>query len=299
MTLLTLFAVLGFAAPQDQDFVWYDPNHLLAGHWLILLMMTIVALLLIVPRSSTRPIELAREVFIVIPAVLLYDVARGMVAGREAEAVARATNLVDIERATGMFWEQAIQNWFLKIQPLTNFMNFTYLMGMWPVIVLIAIWLFFRHRDAYPLYRDAFLISGAIALVCYALLPVAPPRFVEELGFVDTVASQTQAYALPDAPLIVNQYAAMPSLHFGWVLLACIALIHRSNGIAPKLLGIYFPTAMFFSIIATGNHFILDAVAGAAVVLLGLALSYTLHSAIDRTLAGSPEPVPVLVSSSD
>lgn len=298
MNLLTLFAVIGFAAPKDQGFAWYDPNHLLAGHWLILLIMTAVALLLIVPRSSTRPIELAREVFILIPAVLLYDVARGLVEGRESEAVQRASNLVDIERATGMFWEQAIQNWFLKIQPLTNFMNFTYLMGMWPVIVLIAIWLFVRHRNAYPLYRDAFLISGAIALVCYALLPVAPPRFVEGLGFVDTVASQTQAYALPDAPLIVNQYAAMPSLHFGWVLLACIALVHRSNGIAPKLVGVYLPAAMFFSIIATGNHFILDAVAGAAVVILGLALSYSLHSVIDKKPIGSREPVPVFASSS-
>ncbi len=299
MNLLTWFTVIGFAEPKSQGFTWYDPNHLLAGHWLILLFMTIAVLLLVMPRSSTRPIELAREVIIVIPAVLLYDVARGLVAGRESEAVQRASNLVDIERATGIFWEQAIQDWFLNIQPLTNFMNFTYLMGMWPVIVLIAIWLFVRHRDAYPLYRDAFLISGAIALVCYALWPVAPPRFVDGLGFVDTVATQTQAYALPDAPLIVNQYAAMPSLHFGWVLLACIALVQRSNGIAPKLLGVYFPAVMFVSIIATGNHFILDAVAGAAVVLLGLALSYSLHSVIDKKPAGVLEPVPVYASSSN
>ncbi len=292
-------AVIGFTAPKDQGFAWYDPNQLLAGHWLILLVMTIVALLLVMPRSSTRPIELARELLIVIPAVLLYDVARGLVQGRESEAVQRALHIVDIERATGMFWEQAIQNWFLQFQPLTNFMNFTYLMGMWPVIVLIAIWLFTKHRDAYPLYRDAFLISGAIALVCYALLPVAPPRFVDDLSFVDTVASQTQAYALPDAPLIVNQYAAMPSLHFGWVLLACIGLAHRSTGVAPMLLAVYLPTAMFFSIIATGNHFILDAVAGAAVVLVGLALSYGLHSMIGGKPVDLQEPVPVYARSSN
>jgi len=297
--LQLLPAVIGFTAPKEQDFAWYDLNQLLAGHWLILLVMAIAALLLVMPRSSTRPIELARELLIIIPAVLLYDVARGLVQGRESEAVQRASNIVDIERAAGMFWEPAIQNWFLGIQPLTNFMNFTYLMGMWPVIVLIAIWLFAKHRDAYPLYRDAFLISGGIALVCYALLPVAPPRFVDGLGFVDTVASQTQAYALPDAPLIVNQYAAMPSLHFGWVLLVCIALAHRSNGIAPMLLAVYLPTAMFFSIIATGNHFILDAVAGAAVVLVGLALSYGLHSMIGDKPADLQEPVPIYARSSN
>lgn len=299
MTMLTQLAVLGFAAPKDQRFAWYDPNHLLAGHWLILLIMTIVALLLIMPRSSTRPIELAREVFILVPAVLLYDLARGLVEGRESEAVARATNLVHVERAIGIYWEPSIQSWFLAIRPLINFMNFTYLMGMWPVIVLIAIWLFIRQRETYPLYRDAFLISGAIALVFYALLPVAPPRFMGDLNFIDTVATRTQAYSLPDAPLIVNQYAAMPSLHFGWVLLACVGLIHKSNGIAPKLLGIYLPTAMFFSIVSTGNHFILDAIAGGAVSLLGLAISYSLHSVIDKKPAGVREPVPVYASSSN
>jgi hypothetical protein len=143
--------------------------------------MTIVVLLLVTPRSSTRLIELARELLTVIPAVLLYDVVRWLVEGRESEAMARATQIVHLERVSGIFWEQGIQDHIMAVRPLMNFMNFTYLLGMWPVIVLVAIWLFFSN--VYPLYRNAFLISGAIGLVI-ALLPVAPPRFVDGLGFV-------------------------------------------------------------------------------------------------------------------
>jgi hypothetical protein len=293
MDALTLPAVIGFPAPRQQGFSWYDPNHLLAGHWLLLLLMTIVVLLLVTPRSSTRLIELARELLTVIPAVLLYDVVRGLVEGRESEAMARATQIVRLERVSGIFWEQGIQDHIMAVRPLMNFMNITYQLGMWPVIVLVAIWLFFQHRDVYPLYRNAFLISGAIGLVIYALLPVAPPRFVDGLGFVDTVAARTQAYSMPDAPLIVNQYAAMPSLHFGWVLLCGIGVIHRTRGIAWKLLGVYMPAAMFVAIVATGNHFILDAVAGAAVALLGLAASYVLLRTIRSGETESREPVPV------
>jgi hypothetical protein len=277
MSLLALPAVIGFPGPRESDFVWWDPSNLVTGRWLLLLLMTIVVLLLVVPRSSTRPLELARELMIVIPAVVLYDIVRGLVAGRESEAIARAQHIIELERSVSIFWERGIQDAFMATQPLMNFMNFTYLFGMWPVIVLTAIWLFFQHRETYPLYRNAFLISGAIGLVIYAMLPVAPPRFVDGMGFVDTVAANTNAYALPDAPLIVNEYAAMPSLHFGWVFLCGIAVVHRAKGLAPALLGIYMPVSMLVAIIATGNHFIVDAVAGAAVCLLGLGLSFCLH----------------------
>jgi hypothetical protein len=262
---------------------------LLAGKWVLLALITLVLVCVLVPRTSTTPLEVARELLLVIPAVLMYDLVRGVVAGRESEAIDRALRIVTIERATGTFWELEFQERILGVTPFVNFMNWTYIWGFWPVIVGAAIWLFFLHRDAYPLYRNAFLISGVIGLIIYALLPVAPPRFVDSLGFVDTVAWQTDAYALPDAPMFVNEYAAMPSLHFGWVLLVGIAICHVSSGVWPRLLGVYLPAVMLVSIVATGNHFILDAAAGAAVALIGLALAWSLRFAL-----GGHEPLPVL-----
>jgi hypothetical protein len=272
-------------APDAHSWFPLGLDGLLAGRWLVLLLFTFVMILILSPRTSTRFLEVARELVLVIPAVLLYDLVRGMVAGREDEAIDRAMRIVELERMGGVFWEGAIQNWVIGIDPLLNFMNWTYIWGYWPVIIACAIWLFFLHRDTYPLYRNAFLISGGLGLIIYALLPVAPPRFVDSLGFVDTVAWQTDAYALPDAPLFVNHYAALPSLHFGWVMLVGIAIAHRTAGPWPKLLAIYLPAAMLASIVATGNHFILDAVAGASVALLGLAGAYALHETAGRRVA--------------
>src|SRR3990172_6722928 len=118
----------------------------------------------------------------------------------------RAMSLIRLERALGIFWELDFQHRIVDVRALETFANWTYLLGMWPVIIVVAIWLFFLHRDAYPLYRNAFLFSGAIGLVIYATLPVAPPRFMDGCGFVDTVAGGTSAYSLPDLSILVNQY---------------------------------------------------------------------------------------------
>jgi membrane-associated phospholipid phosphatase len=78
----------------------------------------------------------------------------------------------------------------------------------------------------------------------------------------------------------VNNYASVPSLHFGWVFLSGIAVFRQSNAIASKVLGVFMPIAMLFSIVATGNHFILDAVAGGIVALIGLWGSTTLRTLV-------------------
>jgi hypothetical protein len=282
-----------FGDPASNDgFDWFDLNQLMAGHWLLLPIMTIILVLLALPRSSTRPMELARELLIVLPAVILYDIVRGLVEGRETEAVSRALHIISMERSIGLFWEADLQRMMMEHQALLDFMNFTYIFGMWPVIIATALWLFFWHRSEYAVYRNAFLISGAIGLVIYATLPVAPPRFMEGWGFVDTVASNTKAYSLPDVPIMMNQYAAMPSLHFGWVFLCGIAMVRHSRRLAVRAFGVYMPAAMLVSIMATGNHFILDAVAGGAVALVGLACAQAVRTSVLTWFGASGERVP-------
>jgi hypothetical protein len=248
----------------------FSPDLLLTWHWLVVLAVFVAALCFLLPRSSTTPVQVLREVLVIVPAYLLYSIVRGLVAGRQPEALMRAMQLIKLERALHIFWELDLQHRIVNIEALRVFANWTYLLGMWPVIVLVAIWLFLLHRDTYPLYRNAFLFSGAIGLVIYATLPTAPPRFMDGWGFIDTVGGGTEAYSLPDLQILVNQYASVPSLHFGWVLLAGIAVYRQTNGIAPKVLGVFMPIAMLFSIVATGNHFFLDAVAGGLVALIGL-----------------------------
>ena len=213
---------------------------------------------------------------------LIYFLIRGGVVDRAEEAFGRAADLVDLERALGLFWEPAMQGWILDSPTLIALFNGVYFWLHMPLILAMAVWLLWRHRDVYRLTRNAFLVSAVIALVLYATLPVAPPRFFPELGFVDTMALYSEAnYQAQEAGPFVNPYAALPSLHFGWALLLGIALwLARPLGRAGRrgfvvgalflTLALLIPTGQLFAIVLTGNHFLIDAVAGGVVAGLGL-----------------------------
>ena len=217
-----------------------------------------------------------RELALVVAGGLVYYLIRGAVIDRAAEAFARAGDLIALERRLGIFWEPAMQDWILGSRALIDLSNAVYFWLHMPPIVVLAVWLFWRKRDVYRLTRNAFLGSAVVALVCYAMLPVAPPRFFPELGFVDTMALYSEAgYQAQEVGLFVNPYAALPSLHFGWALLLGLAMwLARPPGRwawafaagAALIVG-----GQGVAIVLTGNHFILDAVAGAVAAGLGLA----------------------------
>src|SRR3972149_1240803 len=170
-------------------------------------------------------------------------------------------------------------------------MNLVYFYLHFPLIIAFGIWLYFFRRPRYTLTRDAFLASGAIALVIYWLYPVAPPRELPELasqfdptapayinGFLDTMQEYLgYAYDTQSTRTFVNPYAAMPSLHFGWDLLLGLAIIRAFWGerwlwvMAP--IGVAMPVLQIFSITLTANHFFLDALAGGIVAIAGIALA--------------------------
>jgi hypothetical protein len=211
------------------------------------------------------------EVLIVIPAFFVYFLVRGLVEGEEAEAINRAVDVIELEQTLGIFWEPDLQQKIIDSNLLINLANWTYIWGHWPVIASVALWLFFFHRPNYPIYRNAFIISGAIGMIIFFLLPTAPPRMLEAWGFVDTVTERSEAYRTFQPPAFVNQYAAMPSLHFGWNLLVSIAVVRHASAIGVKLLGLVMPVASFLAIILTAHHFFLDGIVGGMLALFGLA----------------------------
>jgi hypothetical protein len=216
------------------------------------------------------------ELLIIVPAYVLYQFVRGTVDGRTPEAFSRATKLVDIEQTLGIFWEYELQSLILTWDIAVRIVNTWYVWGHLPVIIGVAIWLFAFHRNRYPLFRNAFLISGAIGLVLFWAIPTAPPRFLPAWGFVDTAVS-SGSYYLFQSPAFVNQYAAMPSMHFGWSLLAALAIFLHLR--APyRYLALLMPVATLGGVVLTANHFFLDAAAGAAVALLGLWIATQLRA---------------------
>lgn len=221
------------------------------------------------------------EVLIIIPAYVLYELVRGTVDGRTAEAFHRAATLVNVEQAMGIFWEAELQSLILTWDVAVRVANGVYVWGHIPLIIIVALWLLLYHRNRYALYRNAFLISGGIGLVLFWLLPTAPPRFLPHWGFVDTtVASGSYYFFQP--PAFVNQYAAMPSLHFGWSLLIAVAIFLQLR--SPfRYLALLLPVASLGGVVLTANHFFLDAVAGAAVAMFGLWLAMQLRNRLPRS----------------
>lgn len=206
-------------------------------------------------------------------AALLYFLVRGLTEANAEEAVAHGRTLLRLEDALAMNVEATVQNWVLSRRWLVTAANWVYIWGHWPVIVSTLVWLYRSDDDRYRLLRNAMYISGAIGLVVFVLYPVAPPRLLGSADLVDTVAAYSNSYRVLQPPALVNKYAALPSLHVGWNLLVGI-LVWRSATKSPlRILGVASPMLMATAVVLTANHYVVDAVAGSAVALTGLAIA--------------------------
>jgi hypothetical protein len=230
---------------------------------------------------AQRHWRLIAELLFVIPAYTLYQFVRGAVHGKAGDAFDNASKLITIERHLGIFHEAFLQQLILPKAWIVDFFNYLYIWGHLPVIIAVAVWLYARHRGNYALFRNAFLISGLIALIGFSTVPLAPPRYMPEFGFTDTIVHAQSYYAFQN-PKIVNQYAAMPSLHFGWDLLVAIAIGYNVKRWWLRGMSVLMPFVMLGGIVLTANHYFLDAAAGALVSMLGLGLAYALRRCISR-----------------
>jgi hypothetical protein len=182
-----------------------------------------------------------------------------------------ALDLIRLEQRLGIAWEQTVQDAVVGSGLLRDAANAVYIYGHWPVIVVAGVLLFRYRRRHYYRLRNAALLSGLVGLLIFALFPVAPPRLTD-LPLVDTVTRQAEGYRQIVPPELVNQYAAMPSFHAGWNVLLGIVVFRATSHWLLRALAIVGPAAMVFAVVATANHFVVDVIAGIAIVLAGLAL---------------------------
>jgi hypothetical protein len=209
------------------------------------------------------------ELLLALAGYFTYFGVRGLTEGDFQQALANADRIIDLERSFGLYWEQNLQDAVIGSDWLVRVANNIYIWGHWPVIGLAALWLFLTSPEVYRLFRNAFLISGALGLLIFMTFPVAPPRLVD-LPIVDTIAANDSAYRTLQPQAFVNQYAAVPSLHFGWNLLVSIALAWKRLAAWWLIVALPMPALTFLGIVATGNHYVFDAIAGAVVALAGL-----------------------------
>jgi membrane-associated phospholipid phosphatase len=224
-----------------------------------------------------------------------YELSRGVAEGARTEAFVNAQAVIDAERALGIYWELAVQRWTLEDAPgiFLEVANWTYFNCQFTISFAFMLWLYFRRNHAFYFVRNVILAADFIGLAGYLTLPTAPPRFLPELGYVDTLAGGAVSHETGLIATFANPYAAMPSLHTAYALTVGVTGFLVCRRLLFRLVWACYPALVVYSIVATGNHFLLDAVAGAGVA--GFALVIALAIARGRLPHPARAPVGFLV----
>ena len=228
------------------------------------------------PLVGWRPLLV--QVLLFVGAAVSYFAVRNVTQGSQGSADANAERIIALERWLEIEWETALQGLIIDHDLLIDLANWIYIYCHWPLIGITLVSLFLRAPAEYRILRNAMFISGAIGLVIFARFPVAPPRF-GALEVFDTVTNRSDSYRTLQPPGLINRYAAMPSLHFGWNLLVGIVVWRVASNRLLKAAAVVVPVAMAFAVVVTGNHYVADVVAGGAVALAGLACALVIASA--------------------
>lgn len=219
---------------------------------------------------------------------LVYFGVRGLTTGAVAQADANARDLVDLEHALRIAWEEGLQDAIVGSGWIVALANWVYIWGHLPLLAVCAAWLFMRHGERFIVLRNAIFISGLIGLVIFWAYPMTPPR-LGILDVLDSVTDRSNSYRAIQPPGLTNKYAAFPSLHFGWNLLLGVVMAGAVRRWVPRLVWFLTPVAMAAAVVLTGNHYILDVVAGGVLALVGFAIAVRLHR---RPLVALPRLVP-------
>ena len=216
-----------------------------------------------------------REVLYVLVFYVVYSFIRNKGVATESvqHAFSHAKAVIRIERLLGLYHEESLQDAFLGQRWFIRFWNIYYGTFHFIVTTWALVWCFRRRPDRYARWRNALAWTTGLALIGFAFFPLMPPRLLPpSYGFVDTLAKVGGLWSFDSGAMkaVSNQYAAMPSLHFGWSLW-CVFVLWPAAGTRrwAKALLVAYPVATLFAILVTANHFWLDAAGGALVFAAG------------------------------
>jgi membrane-associated phospholipid phosphatase len=210
-------------------------------------------------------LDAIRQLALFAGAYYVYRIVRGLVDGQAALAFENARNLVDAERTLGLFFEPGLQAWAEGEEWLLTFANWMYVNSHFVITTTFLIWLYIARNHAFYYVRNMFMVAMGLALVGYLAYPTAPPRFMPEWGFSDSVAEFVGDKADQSANVLYNPFAAVPSMHVAFALMIAIPAIFLVKHRALKVLWAVYPLVVTFVVVVTANHFWLDVALGALV----------------------------------
>ena len=221
--------------------------------------------------ARNRPVAVlaARELLIAGVVFLAYRAGRLVTNDSVDTATANAHQVLRWQGAVHADVERFVQRTALDVPGVIGALNHYYVYVHFPATVAFLVWVFVRHRERYAAVRNWFVGVTMTAMAIHVAFPLAPPRMMS--GFVDTLAVfGPTIYPEDTTRSVANQFAAMPSLHFGWALMVGITLVvltADSFG-RRRWLWLAHPAITLVAIVATGNHYVLDAVVAAALAVL-------------------------------
>ena len=244
-------------------------------------------------RVPVRVAALVRDWALVGSVIALYFLARGAAPERIDAAVALSRQLVAIEQWLHIFVEPAIQDFSIRHHAVQEVANFVYAYLHFPVLGVVGIWLWLRGRARFLFMRNVMFVSMVIGVAFYYALPAAPPRLLAaygyDLGFVDTVFGGNTAVSYAQPALVRNDFAAIPSFHFGWIALASTVIWVNTSSRTLRGMAVALTVVMSWAIVASANHFFVDMALGGLVV----AVSWYAASRLARRAAPAAVHAPV------
>ncbi|UGQ09946.1 phosphatase PAP2 family protein [Yinghuangia sp. ASG 101] len=224
-------------------------------------------------RTPRRP-RFVVELALVALSYWVYSLIRNAVPNRESLAMERAWQLLDFEKTLHIDIEYSINHAINKVTWLIVGMNYYYATLHFVVTIGVLVWLFHWHPGRYGAVRWVLFITTALALFGYFFYALAPPRLLPGAGYIDTVLVHETwgSMASGDMKNVSNQFAAMPSMHIGWSTWCALAIWKFARPLWVRVLGLLYPLLTLTVIMATGNHFLLDAVGGWVTLAAGFAI---------------------------
>jgi hypothetical protein len=208
-----------------------------------------------------------------------------------AGAVPRARWLWHAERVLLLPSETAVQRPFLSHPILVQAFNLYYDVLHFPVLGACLIWLYARHRGSYPRVRTTVALFTGVSLLIQ-LIPVAPPRLLPMAGMVDTAVRYGQSVYSWKGGFDADEFSAMPSVHVGWALIVAIAVITVSRS-RWRWLAAGYPLLTLLVVVVTANHFWLDGIVAALLVILILVVQWTVRGLRSGKSSERPQVRPV------
>ncbi|MEU2395564.1 phosphatase PAP2 family protein [Streptomyces sp. NPDC007369] len=240
-------------------------------------------------RAPRRP-RIWFEILLIAVSYWTYSLIRNAVPEQKSIALANADWLWQVEHTLGIAVEKTVNHAVNSVTWLIVGMNYYYATLHFVVTLGVLAWIYRVHPGRYAATRLVLFATTGVALVGYYFFPLAPPRLMDGEGFIDTVLVHHTWGSMASGNLknMSNQYAAMPSMHIGWSLWCGLTIYAVAAVPWARVLGLLYPTATLVVIVATANHFWLDAAGGMLCLAFGYAVSRTWYGDMPHRLPRHP-----------